>query len=57
VIQARIAVDQAVRILDGKEVQKHVGPEIIVLDRSTISFFDYLSALPPRGFEPVMAVN
>lgn len=57
VIQARIAVDQAVRILAGKAYKKHVGPEIIVLDRSTINFFDYLSALPPRDFEPVTRVN
>ncbi len=57
VIQARIAVDQAVRILEGTDVKRHVGPKIIVLDRTTINFFDYLSALPPRKFEPVMRVE
>jgi len=57
VIQARIAVDQAVRILEKAEVKRHVGPKIIVLDRTTINFFDYLSALPPRKFEPVMRVE
>jgi len=57
VIQARIAVNQAVRILEDKSYHKHVGPEIVVLDRSTINFFNYLSALPPRGFEPVSRVQ
>ena len=32
VIQGRIAIDQAVRLLEGKDVVKHVGPKIFVVD-------------------------
>ena len=35
VIQGRIAIDQAVRMLEGKDVIKHVGPKIYVSTRKT----------------------
>ena len=34
-IQGRIAIDQAVRILEGKHYLKHVGPKIYVIDKTT----------------------
>ena len=36
VIQGRIAIDQAVRILEGKEYMKHVGPALYVVDQENI---------------------
>ena len=36
VIQGRIAIDQAVRILEGKDYLKHVGPELYVIDKTNI---------------------
>ena len=57
VIQARIAVDQAARILEGTEFNKHVGPKIQILDSNTVNFFEYLSALPPRRFKPEFTVQ
>ncbi len=57
VIQARIAIDQAVRILENKPYYKHVGPEIYVIDKSNINTFDYASSLAPMGWKPVFTVN
>lgn len=57
VIQGRIAIDQAVRILEGKDYRKHVGPEIYVIDKSNINTFDYGSSLAPKGWKPVFSVN
>ena len=56
-IQARIAVDQMVRILDGKPYLKHVAPKVMVIDRANIRQFDTSTSLPPRGFRPVFSVN
>jgi periplasmic protein TorT len=57
VVQGRIAIDQAVRILEGKPYEKHVGPEIYVIDKSNISTFDYASSLAPADWSPVFTVN
>jgi protein TorT len=57
VIQGRIAVDQAVRLLEGKAVTRHVGPRIFVVD--TINFKSIRSddILPPSSFKPVFEVK
>jgi len=57
VVQGRVAIDQAVRILEGKPYQKHVGPEIYVIDKSNINSFDYASSLAPANWSPVFTVN
>lgn len=57
VIQGRIAVDQAVRVLEGKEVVKHVGPKIFVVDSSNIKTVKLDDILPPNGFKPVFDVK
>jgi len=57
VIQGRVAIDQAVRILEGKPYHKHVGPEIYVIDKSNINTFDYASSLAPSNWSPVFSVN
>ena len=57
VIQARVAVDQAVRILEGKEYEKHVGPELYVIDKTNIETFDRNSSLAPDGFKPEFSVK
>ena len=53
VIQGRIAVDQAVRILEGKDYFKHVGPKIFVVDSANIATVPQANILPPDGFKPV----
>jgi protein TorT len=57
VIQGRIAVDQAVRALEKKELIQHVGPKIFVLDSSNIGDVAKDTILPPDGFKPKFNVN
>ncbi|MDB5999948.1 MAG: reductase system periplasmic protein TorT [Rhizobacter sp.] len=55
VIQGRIAVDQAVRALEGKDVPKHVGPKIFVVDSANIKSVKLEDILPPTSFKPVFS--
>ncbi|MCC5969322.1 MAG: TMAO reductase system periplasmic protein TorT [Pararhodobacter sp.] len=57
VIQGRIAVDQAVRALEGEELIRHVGPQIFVVDQDNIAEIARDAILPPDGFSPVFSVN
>lgn len=51
VIQGRMAIDQAVRVLEGKEYMKHVGPKIFVVDGKNIEKVKLSDILPPPGFK------
>jgi protein TorT len=57
VIQGRVAIDQAVRILEGKDYLKHVGPALYVIDKTNIDTFDYPSSLAPADFKPTFNVD
>lgn len=57
VIQARIAVDQAVRALQGDDLMKHVGPQLVMVDESTVDSFDRETTLAPDGWTPVFNVK
>jgi protein TorT len=57
VVQGRIAVDQAVRILEKKDFLKHVGPKIFVVDKSNVETFDRGSSLAPDDFKPTFNVK
>jgi len=57
VIQGRIAIDQAVRILEGKPYRKHVGPVLYTIDSKNINSFDRASSLAPAGFKPTFSVK
>ena len=57
VIQGRIAVDQAVRILEGKDYSKHVGPALYVVTQENHADFEPASTLAPDGFRPVFSVE
>ena len=57
VIQGRVAIDQAVRILEGKNHHKHVGPALYVIDSENINTFDRGSSLAPNDFKPTFTVN
>ncbi len=57
VLQARIATDVIVRILEGKDHFQHVAPKVIVVDRSNIRTWDSASTLAPRGFRPIFSIN
>ncbi len=57
VLQARIAVDVMVRILEKKEYYKHVAPRVTVVDRDNIRSWDSSTTLAPRGFRPIFSIN
>ncbi len=57
VIQGRVAIDQAVRILQGEEYMQHVGPELYVINSTNINSFDRDSSLAPDDFSPTFSVN
>ena len=57
VIQGRVAVDQAVRILEGKDFLKHVGPQLYVIDSNNVGSFDRDSSLAPADFKPEFNVD
>src|SRR5207244_8281178 len=57
VIQGRIAIDQAVRILENKPYTKHTGPAIYVIDKYNINSFHYESSLAPPDFNPTFRVD
>lgn len=57
VIQGRIAMDQAVRLLEKKELVKHVGPKIFVVDQANLKSVPHDSILPPATFKPVFIVK
>lgn len=57
VLQARIAVDVMVRILEKKDYYKHVAPKVTVVDRDNIRSWDSSTTLAPRGFRPIFSIN
>jgi protein TorT len=57
VLQARIAVDVMVRIIEKKSYYKHVAPKVIVVDRNNIRTWDSSTTLAPRGFRPIFSIN
>ena len=57
VVQGRVAIDQAVRILEGKDYLQHAGPALYVIDSSNVDSFHYESSLAPRDFKPTFSVD
>jgi protein TorT len=57
VLQARIAVDVMVRILEKRDFYKHVAPRVMVVDRDNIRTWDTATTLAPRGFRPIFSIN
>jgi protein TorT len=57
VVQGRVAIDQAVRILEGKPYFKGVSPVVYVIDKSNVNSFDYDTSLAPPNWSPVFNVN
>jgi periplasmic protein TorT len=57
VLQARIAVDVMVRILEKRDYFKHVAPRVTVVDRDNIRSWDTSTTLAPRGFRPIFSIN
>lgn len=57
ILQARIAVDLAVRALEGEDFERRVSPVLHVVDAENFKDFDQSSTLAPAGFKPVFRVE
>ena len=54
---ARIAVDQAVNLLEKRPIERHVAVAIEMVDAATIGRFDLTSSLAPVGYKPIFSVR
>lgn len=57
VIQGRVALDQAVRLAEGKIELRHVGPIIEVVTKDNVSKIDMSTTLAPASFKPTFTTN
>jgi len=57
VLQGKIAIDQAVRILEGKLTHAHLSPSIVMIDQHNVGNFDISNSLAPASFWPTFEVN
>ncbi|WP_199229755.1 TMAO reductase system periplasmic protein TorT [Azospirillum sp. TSO22-1] len=55
-LQGRISIDQAVRVLEGRPVPTHVGPDVILVTRDTVDGIDLAASLSPADFKPTFGV-
>ena len=56
-LQARLAVDVAVRALEKKPHPKHMSAAIQLIDGSNVGKTDLSGSLAPEGFRPILSVN
>lgn len=56
-MQPRIAIDMAVRILEGIDGPKNVGPGFFTVDTVNVGSWDSTTTLSPEGWEPVFEVE
>lgn len=52
VVQARLSVDQAVAILEGRPYEKHMGPVIKVVEQGSLDQVSPDDSMPPPTFTP-----
>lgn len=57
VLQARLAIDVMVRLLEKKDYYQHVGPHVVLIDGSKLKNWDASTTLAPRGFRPIFSIN
>jgi protein TorT len=56
-LQARLAVDVAVRALEKKGHPKHMSAAIQMVDGANVGKLDLSGSLAPEGFRPIFSVN
>lgn len=71
ILQARIAVDQAVRLIEGKpmatggrpqltdlgRLAEHVQPLPVAVTPQTLQAFDTTTTLAPAGWKPIFSIE
>lgn len=53
VIQAKMAIDQAVRILENQDYVPHLAPQVELVDQKNLETWNRQEGLPPTDWEPV----
>lgn len=56
VMQGRIAVDQAIRAIEGTLSIRHAGPRIVIVDEAGVDGIDIEQSLAPAWFKPTFEV-
>ncbi len=56
-LQARIAVDLMVRMLEKQDYFKHVAPHVLLINADNLRDWDSSTTLAPRGFRPIFSIN
>ena len=56
VMQGRISIDQAVRVLEGRALISHAGPEILMIDQDNWPDFNIEDSLAPPSFLPTFVM-
>jgi len=57
VLQGRLSIDQAVRILEKAPYQKHVGPQVVLLNQDNINKLNLQHEFAPPSFHATFRVN
>ena len=57
VMEARIAMDMAVRILEGKDHMTHLFPSMTVVTKDNIEGLDLSRSFAPADWDPVYSVE
>ena len=57
VLQGKLAIDMAVKLLEKKLHYHEVTPKLKILSRDTIDDFDYADVFAPYGYKEILEVN
>ena len=57
VLQGKVAIEQAVRVLEGKLTHAHLSPQIVMIDQQNVAQFDTANSLAPASFWPTFEVK
>lgn len=56
-LQGRIAIDQAIRAIEGTLEHRHVGPRVEIIDKNNVLSLDLDQSLAPAWFKPTFEVR
>ncbi len=57
VLQGRLSIEQAVRVLENKVRHKHIGPEIFTISKTNFTGIDPRLSLAPASFSPIFELD
>ncbi|MBT4085459.1 MAG: TMAO reductase system periplasmic protein TorT [Alphaproteobacteria bacterium] len=57
IVQGRLGIEQAVRVLEGKLTLKHVGPAITLIDSKNVNEIGTSQSLAPATFTPTFIIE